>query len=132
VAVQRIDRPVLDITSAGRKPYTLALKARRSRQLRGGAGIVCEEPDRWAAYVAAVFIVLTLERGIRFDDGARIAIESSVPEGKGVSSSAAIETATMEAVARAFDVPIEPMEMALLCQKAETWSPARHAACWLR
>ena len=54
-----------------------------------------------------------------FPGGARIAIVSSVPEGKGVSSSAALETAVMQVVSHAFGIPLEPRELALLCQKAE-------------
>jgi L-arabinokinase len=42
-----------------------------------------------------------------------------VPEGKGVSSSAALEVATMSAVAAAFNIEIAPREIALLCQHLE-------------
>ena len=73
----------------------------------------------WAAYVAGVFLVLARERGIRFSHGARLLISSRVPEGKGVSSSAALEVATMSAVAAAFNIEIEPREIALLCQRVE-------------
>jgi galactokinase len=73
----------------------------------------------WAAYVAGVFLVLMRERGVHFDAGARILLASSVPEGKGVSSSAAIEVAVMSAVAAAFDLDITPRDLALLCQKVE-------------
>jgi len=78
------------------------------------------EPKRhWASYVAGVFLVLMHERDITFPHGARILISSSVPEGKGVSSSAALEVAVMQAVAAAFDIEVQPREMALLCQKVE-------------
>lgn len=73
----------------------------------------------WAAYTAGAFLVLMRERGIHFKQGARLLIDSNVPEGKGVSSSAALEVAVMSAVAAAFDVSIEPRETALLCQKIE-------------
>jgi L-arabinokinase len=42
-----------------------------------------------------------------------------VPEGKGVSSSAALEAATMEAVVEAWRVPIEPGLRAVRCQQVE-------------
>ena len=74
---------------------------------------------QWAAYVAGVFLVLMRQLGVRFDRGARILISSHVPEGKGVSSSAALEVATMSAVAAAFNIAIEPRELALLCQQVE-------------
>ncbi|XP_042031704.1 L-arabinokinase-like isoform X1 [Salvia splendens] len=44
---------------------------------------------------------------------------SGVPEGKGVSSSAAIEVATMSAVAASHGLDIAPRDLALLCQKVE-------------
>ena len=59
------------------------------------------------------------EKGIEFSHGAKILINSNVPEGKGVSSSAAIEVASMNAIAAAFEIGIEPRELAILCQKVE-------------
>jgi galactokinase len=75
--------------------------------------------NHWAAYVAGVFLVLMRERGVSFDQGASILITSNVPEGKGVSSSAALEVAVMQAATRAFDVEIDCRELATLCQKVE-------------
>jgi galactokinase len=75
--------------------------------------------DNWAAYVAGAFHVLARERGVRFEHGARILIRSEVPEGKGVSSSAALEVATMQAVAAAYRLDLDPRELAFLCQKVE-------------
>ncbi|MCP9494862.1 MAG: hypothetical protein MSG64_10455 [Pyrinomonadaceae bacterium MAG19_C2-C3] len=78
------------------------------------------DPSRhWAAYAAGVFLVLMRERGVRFEEGARLLISSGVPEGKGVSSSAAIEVACMSAVCAAFGIEIAPRELAMLCQKIE-------------
>ena len=78
-----------------------------------------DSKKHWAAYVAGCFLVLHRELGVTFDRGARILIRSDVPEGKGVSSSAALEVASMQAVAAAFNVAIEPATIALLCQKVE-------------
>jgi galactokinase len=78
------------------------------------------DADRhWAAYVAGVFHVLAREHGVQFPTGAAILVESDVPEGKGVSSSAAIEAATMEAVIAAWHAPIEPRLRAIRCQQVE-------------
>lgn len=78
------------------------------------------DPERhWAAYVAGVFHVLSREHGARFLNGAAILIESDVPEGKGVSSSAAIEAATMEAVVEAWGVAIDAKTRAIRCQQVE-------------
>ncbi|MDX6709703.1 MAG: hypothetical protein QOH96_719 [Blastocatellia bacterium] len=73
----------------------------------------------WASYVAGVFLVLMRERGMRFTEGAKILLSSNVPEGKGVSSSAAIEVASMAALVAAFDLRISVRDIALLCQKVE-------------
>ncbi len=62
------------------------------------------------------------EKGVLFGKdgyGYSLLISSEVPEGKGVSSSAAIEVATMQALAAAVDLMLEPRELAMLCQKAE-------------
>jgi galactokinase len=75
--------------------------------------------SRWAAYAAGAFLVMMRECNVCFNRGAHILIDSSVPEGKGVSSSAAIEVAVMQAVAAAFDVAIDARQTALLCQKVE-------------
>lgn len=73
----------------------------------------------WAAYVVGTFLVLMREKGARFPHGASILISSQVPEGKGVSSSAAIEVATMRALSEAYQIPTQPRELAILCQKVE-------------
>ena len=73
----------------------------------------------WAAYVAGAYLALMREKGYRFDRGARILISSNVPEGKGVSSSAALEVATMTAIAKSYGIEISQTDIALLCQRVE-------------
>lgn len=73
----------------------------------------------WSAYVFGVLLVLAREKGLETPAGLRLLIRSSVPEGKGVSSSAAVEVAVMTAVAAACGVTLEPRELALLAQKVE-------------
>jgi galactokinase len=80
-----------------------------------------DSESHWAAYVAGAFLVLMRERQVAFSNGARILISSRVPQGKGVSSSAALEVAAMQAIAAAFGVSVEPRELALLCQKIENF-----------
>ena len=78
------------------------------------------DPSRhWAAYVAGVFHVLSREHGVGYASGAAILVQSNVPEGKGVSSSAALEAATIEAATEAWHVTIDPRTRALCCQQAE-------------
>lgn len=78
-----------------------------------------DKESSWAAYVAGAFLILMRERNVRFDKGARLLIASHVPEGKGVSSSAALEVAAMSAIAAAFNIELEARELAVLCQKLE-------------
>ena len=75
--------------------------------------------SHWAAYVAGVFLALMRERNVNFASGANILISSRVPLGKGVSSSAALEVAVMEAVTKAFDITVEGRDKALLSQLVE-------------
>src|SRR5438876_723695 len=75
--------------------------------------------NHWAAYVAGAFPVLMHESNASFNEGARLLIKSAVPEAKGVSSSAALEVASMQAVAAAYELKIFPPKLALLCQKVE-------------
>ncbi|KAH6804492.1 arabinose kinase [Perilla frutescens var. frutescens] len=75
--------------------------------------------QRWAAYIAGTILVLMKELGVHFEDSISVLVSSAVPEGKGVSSSAAVEVATMSAIAAAHGLNIEPRDLALLCQKVE-------------
>lgn len=75
--------------------------------------------QKWAAYIAGTILVLMTELDVRFTDSICILVSSAVPEGKGVSSSAAVEVATMSAIAAAHGLDISPRELALLCQKVE-------------
>jgi len=120
-AAQRIDRAAIEVVSLGRPPVTIPLHTLAP----AGEPVGYDEARRmfvrepWASYVVGMVLVLARERRFALTSGMRIVIASNVPEGKGVSSSAAIETATMSAVACAFDITIEPRDLALLCQKGE-------------
>jgi L-arabinokinase len=82
--------------------------------------LLTNDPKRaWIAYVAGVLLVLQRERGVQFMRGMRMLIHSDVPPGKGVSSSAALEVATMQAVAQAHHLHLDGREMALQCQMVE-------------
>lgn len=75
--------------------------------------------QKWAAYVAGTILVLMTELGVRFENSISMLVSSAVPEGKGVSSSASVEVASMSAVAAAHGLNISPRDLALLCQKVE-------------
>lgn len=85
-----------------------------------GRSFFARDPSqKWAAYVAGTILVLMREKGVQFQDGISILVSSAVPEGKGVSSSAAVEVATMSALIAAYGLNISPRETAILCQKVE-------------
>jgi galactokinase len=71
----------------------------------------------WTDYVAGVALMLEAV-GHRLR-GANLLIHGEVPVGSGLSSSAAIEVATALALLRNSDLSMEPMQLALLCQRAE-------------
>ena len=79
------------------------------------------EIDRWAGYVVGVVqaMVALARSTAAVEGGLRILIDSSVPEGKGVASSAALEVAVAMAVAARYGVDIAPTELAALCQRVE-------------
>ena len=73
----------------------------------------------WSAYVFGALLVLARERGLRPPGGLRVLIWSDVPEGKGVSSSAALEVATLQALTSVLGLALEPRELALIAQSVE-------------
>ena len=134
-AVQRIDRPVVEVVSLGRPPCTIPLEAlapdgvplgyEDARRMFADEESTPAQPAQgmtvphWVSYVAGVILTLAHECRMPLTAGARIVVASQVPEGKGVSSSAAVETATMRAAADALGVTLGPRDLALLCQKSE-------------
>lgn len=81
---------------------------------------MCLAPRSWVAYIIGALVVLQAEFGIDLQrHGLSLLVSSAVPEGKGVSSSAAVEVATMAAVAAAYGIELDGRRMALLCQTVE-------------
>jgi galactokinase len=118
-AIQRDARPVLSLVS-GTRCAKISLEELLSLDYANAAAHFAADPaTRWTAYVAGAFIVLAQQGLAEFRDGARILIASTVPEGKGVSSSAALEVATMSAICPAYGITIEPRGLAVLCQTVE-------------
>ncbi len=73
----------------------------------------------WSAYVGGVVSALATGGVTPPCSGLRILIGSDVPEGKGVSSSAALEVAVMRAVTALWDVTLDAPSLARLCQVVE-------------
>ncbi|HRG78691.1 MAG TPA: hypothetical protein PL167_03735 [Cyclobacteriaceae bacterium] len=72
----------------------------------------------WIAYVLGCVLVLQKEKGISFK-GADFDLHSSVPLGKGVSSSASIEVACMKALTQAFHLELPGTLLPILAQRVE-------------
>jgi galactokinase len=113
------DQPTITIVS-GHRVARVPLSALLSLEYEAAREWFAQEPaQHWSAYVAGAFIVLARELKIEFSSGARLLVMSTVPEGKGISSSAALEVAAMTAICAAYGVSVEPRQLALLCQKVE-------------
>jgi len=82
--------------------------------------LLTTDPRRaWAAYAAGALVVLHAELGKPLRHGLRLLVWSEVPVGKGLSSSAALEVATLEAVAPLVGATLNDRDIALLAQKVE-------------
>lgn len=125
VAVQVQEAPVLNICSLPShsdeqsRSFKIPLAELCTLDYDAARAMFATNAHHWAAYVAGTFLVLMRERNCISTKGARILIWSDVPEGKGVSSSAALEVAAMTAIAAAYDIEISPVEVAFLSQRVE-------------
>jgi L-arabinokinase len=72
----------------------------------------------WAAYIIGCALMLHHYKGIEFKGG-DFRVHSDVPLGKGVSSSASLEVATMNALAQAFNITFTGTELPVLAQRVE-------------
>ncbi len=79
-------------------------------------GLKPSEP-KWANYVRGV-VVGCLNAGMKFT-GFDALVDSTVPLGSGLSSSAALEVATATLLEAVSGTTLDPVKKALLCQKAE-------------
>jgi galactokinase len=101
-------------------PLTMLMPSEGPLSYAHARALLGDDPARaWAAYVAGVLVVLRREQGMILDHGLRIFIHSEVPAGKGVSSSAALEVATMQAVGGALGGALDARTLAILCQMVE-------------
>ena len=73
---------------------------------------------QWATYIIGCYLVVCNEKKTKLG-GLDILVESNVPVGKGVSSSAAIEVATLKAIAELFSINFHGTELPKFAQKAE-------------
>ncbi len=90
--------------------YSATFGEERARPLNGPQG-------DWLDYLAGTLWALR-EAGFSLP-GARFRIESTVPIGVGLASSAALEVAALKALRALYRLPLEDLELALLAQRAE-------------
>ncbi|GAA0401544.1 galactokinase [Acrocarpospora corrugata] len=91
----------------------------RLRSLQTGTQTVTtlEDAHGWARYPTGVFWALRRD-GLPVR-GADIVIDGDIPEGAGLSSSAALEVATAVALNDLYALALDPLDLARICQLAE-------------
>jgi galactokinase len=126
VVLQPCEEPAITLrsittTSATEEPEVmLPLEALEQLDYTTAHTFLTADASRaWAAYVIGALLVLRQEHTLPFQQGLRLLIYSDVPAGKGVSSSAALEVATMQALCGLYALQLEGRELAILCQRAE-------------
>jgi galactokinase len=127
--LQARDEPTIDIVSlrsTGPMRFAIALEELLRGELRDPnrlrERLAAREDDRWAAYVVGIVHACLLRESVEVPSNAggfRLLIQSDVPEGKGVSSSAAIEVACLSVVARRYGLDLSGERIAVASQWAE-------------
>jgi galactokinase len=102
-------------------PFAIEREALTAIALRGDDQLNCwsrqQEPEAWKAYPRGVLRALKAA-GLAVS-GADLAVDSDVPTGGGLSSSAALECAVATALNDLAGGALERMPLALACQSAE-------------
>ncbi len=129
VVAQRTDSASVRLVSAGLddepaplRDVTLTLSdlSAACRSYSDARAYFEQDAERsWAAYVVGALVALRLELGLASLGGLEMVVCSSVPEGKGVSSSAAVGVASFQVLAALAGCTLDPTELALLCQRVE-------------
>jgi L-arabinokinase len=72
----------------------------------------------WARYILGCFLLASQTFDFQLS-GARIYVTSDVPIGAGLSSSAALEVATLRVLAKAYNLTFDPLQLPKLAQRVE-------------
>ncbi|MCH6255133.1 galactokinase [Puniceicoccaceae bacterium K14] len=107
VALQRCEQTVFRFTSG---LYPTVEVTDSSKQLVG--------KDSWVNYPLGVYNAL-LSRGLKPSGGFEMSIDSDLPHGSGLSSSAALELASAVALSKAYELDLSNEELALVGREAE-------------
>lgn len=76
-------------------------------------------PDAWALYVVGILSIWKRDDDFTPPHGVDIFVSSLIPEGKGVSSSAAVEIASISALCGVYDRPYDPTTVMFEAQRVE-------------
>lgn len=107
-------------------PYLTTLEAAPSHQIEGYAQNLEQKLERdleapaqnnWLDYVAGC-VQVARQAGFPVE-GLRVSVRSEVPMGAGLSSSAALEVATLRALRQIYRLELSDRDLALLAQQAE-------------
>jgi galactokinase len=78
------------------------------------------QKNDWASYIVGCLVLLKWEKNISLE-GFDILIKSNIPIGKGVSSSAALEVATLKVFSEKYKLSFVGTELPILAQKVENY-----------
>ncbi len=107
VALRRIEEPVFRFSSGSAKVVAVEDPSnKRNGELS------------WINYPLGVYNSL-IRRGLKPAGGFELTIESDIPSGAGLSSSAALELAVSQALCEAYKLDLSPEEMAVASREAE-------------
>ena len=112
-----IDKEVHVAAGRSSTPDTFELSSTHFSQVVKIKEVVPQRENSWVNYPLGVYKVLK-DMGYPVSSF-KIAIDSTVPLGAGLSSSAALEVAVGLALSSLFEFKIEPANLAKVCQKAE-------------
>jgi len=116
VAVQTCDDRHVVVVSDGRR-ISVEADALLYASLDGLAATFSGR-DAWGGYVLGPVSLLVREQAIPLT-GLRVLVSSTIPEAKGLASSAAVEVAVLQAAAACLGATYGQRELALLAQRAE-------------
>lgn len=122
VSIQRNTDETIRIRTGSEKRYkefSISISLLKDPELSQIPTIVREIPEgNWAIYIVGCIAILQHYKNMKVE-GMTIFVHSDVPEGKGVSSSAALEVAVMKAYQKLYGFELTSTELPLLAQKAE-------------
>ena len=105
----RLEKPIVRLCSTYSKEKIIELPLKSLTPQKG--------EDSWTNYIIGV-IDGYLNKGAAIS-GIEIMIDSNLPSGAGMSSSAALESVAATIVEKLFNFPLDPVDRAKICQNAE-------------